>query len=391
MKLVAALVVLGGCLLHAAEPDVVVLDSTDIGFMHEALQRIDVPFHRADKPDGDVLSRHRIVVLAGKDLPLDALSGKQLEQYLRSGGRILAVGGGAKWMLDQKLFDASGYYPTGTTTFMSKFDGYHRLTFGYPVASPKENWTYGVPNLLRATDGPLMRLGPQAHAVLAAGGPFSLMAYQRFGKGIALLIGPDPQGGYEYQSLGNSKPTAKRGNELDTDRLLANSIAWLRNESGNLIPNSGFEVLTEGGPEKSHWELIANNGGVTSWRRDGAPEGKVFVTLKRKDSASAANLSPYVPIAVESGAAYRFSCWHRSTIGWRVVVRHIRSLEDGYSKAEQKQITVAAADDWTRYETEIVVPEGIRLLGFILQPAAAGKLSLDDIQLEPTITDRQKP
>ncbi len=383
MRWAALVLLLGGSLLHGAEPNVVVLDSTDISFMHDALKRIDVPSQRSDKLDADVLSRHRIVVLAGKDLPLDAMSGKRLDQHLRSGGRVLAVGGGAKWMLQQKLFDASGYYPTGTTTFMSKFDGYHRLTFGYPVASPKENWTYGVPNLLRATDGPLMRLGPQAHSVLAAGGPFSLMAYQRFGKGIALLIGPDPQGGNEFQSLGNSKPTAKRGDELDTDRLLANSIGWLRNESGNLIPNPGFEVLTDAGPEKSHWELSANNGGVTSWRREGAPEGKVFVTLKRKDAPSAANLSPYVPIVVEPGAAYRFSCRHRSTGGWRVVVRHIRSLDDGYSKAEQKPIAVAAVADWSRFETELVVPEGIRYLGFVLQPAAAGEVSLDDIQLEP--------
>lgn len=384
LSIVLAVVI--GHVASADEPDVLVVNSADVSFMQQALKRIDVAFDRTDKFDAELLKRHRLVVLAGKDFSLDAPSGQLVETHLRDGGRVLAVGGGAKWMLQQKLFDASGYYPTGTTTFMSKFDGYHRLTFGYPVAAPKENWTYGVPSLLRATDGPLMRLGPQAHSVLAAGGPFSLMAYQRIGKGIALLIGPDPQGGNEYLSLGKASP--KRGDELDTDRLLANSIAWLRDDSGNLIPNPSLEVLTEAGPEKSHWEPQANNGGITEWRRDGAPEGNVFIVLKRTKPASAANLATHLPIAVEPGAIYRFSCRYRSSVDGRLILRHIRNLDEPYSKAEPHTIAITAAADWQHFETKLTAPEGIRYLGLILQPAAVGELSVDDLCLlrEPNAT-----
>ena len=43
---------------------------------------------------------------------------------------------------------------------------YHRLTFGYPGAKPFDKWKGGVPNLLRATEGPLMILGPKATSLL---------------------------------------------------------------------------------------------------------------------------------------------------------------------------------------------------------------------------------
>lgn len=366
--------------LLAAEPDVVVPHHEDIDFLHAALERIGVPFQSAEKIDPAMLGRRRIVVVAGKNVSFDERDVRHLDAHWNAGGRVLAIGGGAKAMLDAKLFDATGYYPTGTTTFMSKFDGYHRLTFGYPIRAPKENWLYGIPNLLRATNGPLMRLGPQAHSVLAAGGPFSLMAYQRRGEGIALLIGPDPQGGDEYQSF--DKPTPKRGDELDTDRLLANAIAWLREPTGNLVPNPGFETFSDAGPERSHWELIASNGGRAVWSRNGAAEGEVYAALSRGKSQSAANLTPHLPIAVEPGATYRFTCRYRATCPGRLVVRRIRSLEDPYPRAETQSLTIDASDAWDRYETELTVPAGIRYLGFVLQPAQIGELSVDDVQLQ---------
>ena len=74
-------------------------------------------------------------------------------------------------MIEHGLFDAKTYFFTGTTVHMTKFWGYHRLTFGYPGPKPFDGWKAGVSNLLRATQGPLMMLGPKALIQLPGRGP----------------------------------------------------------------------------------------------------------------------------------------------------------------------------------------------------------------------------
>jgi hypothetical protein len=376
MKRAALVLIIACCATRAAEPDVLVLDGTETNFMHDALKRIACPFDHAASLNAPMLAGHRILVLCGKNVGADA---KAVSASLQNGGHVLAVGGGAKWMLDAKLFDASGYYPTGTTEHMSTFEGCHRLTFGYPRAKPADNWLAGVPMLLRATGGPLMRLGPRAVSILSAGGPFSLAAFQRTGKGIALLIGADPQGGNEcyYDRV---KPVPRRGDELGTDTLLANALAWLGDPGCNLIPNSGFEELADAGPEKSHWEIASGNGGSGEWQRAGAPEGRVFLRLKGAKPNAVVSVTSHCPIVVEGGATYRFSCRHRSTIAWSLDVRYLRG-SDGDASTKPCSLTVTAAGEWRRYETGLTIPKGVHLVGLSFRLQGVGELDLDEVAL----------
>lgn len=363
----------------AAEPDILVFDHVEIRFLTDALKRLALPFHLADKLEPLTLLRSRIVVLAGKDLPRNAVDAKVLARYLQDGGRVLALGGGAKWMIEENLFDATGYYPTGTTTHMSTFEGYHRLTFGYPVAAPKDNWVDGVPSLLRATGGPLMHIGPKAHSVLSAGGPFSLLAFQRHGPGIALLICPDPQGGNEFLTL--EKPTPRRGDELGTDRLLANALAWLRDSKDNLIPNSGFEESPEAGPEKSHWFIKTSKGGSSDWNRTTPPEGKVCLTLRGGNAMSFAAVSPHLPIIVEGNATYWFSCRYRATAPCSLELRYFQRDVDRAGKTLPQTLAISAAKQWQSYQVEVRIPDGATLLSLTLRLQGAGEIDVDDIAL----------
>ena len=376
MRSVAFLLWLFATVLRAAQPDVLVLDGIETTFMRDALKRIACPFERAANPDASLLQRYRTLILSGKGVSAEA---KVISAFLQGGGQVLAVGGSAKWMLDAKLFDATGYYPSGTTEHFSTFAGYHRVTFSYPVDKAADNWTEGVPSLLRATGGPLMRLGPKATSILSAGGPFSLAAFQRVGKGIALLIGPDPQGGNEVQSLGG-KPVPKRGDALLTDALLANAIAWLRDPSCNLIPNSGFEVDAESRPEKSHWEIGLNKGATSQWVRQDAPEGAVFLRLVAPANGSA-TVTPLLPIAVERGATYRFACRYKSTAAASLMARHLVKPDDNIAKLEQHHTPLPPSPAWTRFETKFTMPVNCSYLKLNLLINKPGELSVDDVTL----------
>lgn len=376
MKLTALLLVLIAGVAQAAAPDVFVVDGGEASFMHDALKRINCPFDHAPAAEAARLAQYRIVILCGKNVQADALV---VGDYLRNGGHVLAVGGGAKSMIDATLFDARGYYPTGTTEHMTTFAGYHPVMFGYPMASPVENWLVGVPSLLRATGGPLMRLGPQASSILSAGEPFSLAAFQRSGRGIALLIGADPQGGNEYQSLG--KPTPKRGDESRTDKLLAGAIAWLREPVVNLIPNAGFEESTDSNPEHSYWNFTVNNGGRGAFSRAKAHAGKTCVELAGNKTNSLATLATHRPIVVEHGKNYRLACQYRSTARWSLDVRYFRTPAEAETKVEPQTLAAPAAEDWQRFETELKVPADAHLVSLTFRQQGSGELGLDDISL----------
>jgi hypothetical protein len=351
--------------------------------MHDALKRIACPCRQAARLDPASLDHVRVLILAGKSFPDGAAKADLIERHLRAGGHVLAIGGGAKWMLDARLFDAEGYYPTGTTIHQSTFDGYHRLTFGYPCAKPKkEEWTAGVPMLLRATEGPLMRLGPRAASILSAGGPFSLAAFQRVGKGIALLIGPDPQGGNEYLTL--TKPTPKRGDELGTDTLLANAIAWLLDPACNLIPNGGFEENTALAPAKSHWEITQLRGAASKWVQHDAPEGKAFIQLTCPPRGSA-SVAPFRPIVVERGTRYRFACRHKSTGGYALDIRHLKQPADEPPRETTQRQVLPASADWSLFETTLAIPNDASYLRITLLISQPGELCLDDLSLRQIV------
>ena len=364
-----------------ADTNVLVLDGPETNFMRDALKRIDCPFKSIVKLDASALQPNRILILSGKEPSLDVGDGKLIESYLQSGGSVLAIGGGAKWMLNAKLFDASGYYPTGTTIHQSTFDGYHPVTFGYPMQKPYKNWVVGVPMLLRATDGPLMRSGPRAVSILSAGGPFSLAAYQRIGKGIALLIGPDPQGGDEYLTL--DKPTVSLGSDLKTDLLLVNAIAWLRDPGCNLIPNSGFEDAADTNDDKSHWEITLRNNAKSQWQHSEAPEGKVYLTLEGTKANSSASVSSYRPIVAEGGAQFTLSFRHKATSAWKWEVAHFTSASEETRKATKPQpLSVAASATWQKSEVTLTIPNDSPYLAINARLDGIGTLSLDEITLK---------
>lgn len=364
----------------AAEPPPLVLDATDVSFLHEALDRLHRPYEplpaltAALKPD-------RILVLAGKDLAPGEGAARAVQKLLQDGGRVLALGGGARWMLKEKLFDATAYYPTGTTIHQSGFDGYHRLTFGYPGAKLNHDWTYGVAMLLRATGGPLMTPGAHAISVLRAGGPFSLAAFQRYGSrgGLALLIGPDPQGGNQYLSL--DKPTPTRGDTLGTDALLDNALAWLGDPKCNLIPNGGFEENAALPAVQSHWEITERLGGTHEFAHGEAPEGTAFLRLTGRQPKSEVHAKLYLPVVVEPGAKYRLSFRYRASGGATLKTRHLASADSGAQAGESKAVELPLAPAWQVHEEVLEVPKTHHLLEIEVMVKGTSSLEVDDVRL----------
>lgn len=376
----AVLAALACATAMAGEP--IVLDGPDTHFTRDAFARLGIPFDRAATLDMTALEPGRILVLSGREPSLTVGAAATLGDFLRRGGRVLALGGGARWMLEAKLFDAGGYYPTGTTIHQSTFDGYHPVTSGYPLGKPPEGWYVGVPMLLRATDGPLMRPGPAAISILGAGGPFSLAAFQRIGAGIALLIGADPQGGNEYLAL--DKPTPRRGSELGTDRLLANAIGWLRDPGGNAIPNPGFEHDADAGGDRSHWEFTLRNGGSAVWSKDGAASGDACLRLAGGRSNSVARAAPFRPLVVEPGRGYVLSASHRGTAAWAWEVAFLaRPTDDPRRAAVTRSVAVAPAERWQRSEVPLEIPAGAAYVAVAARLDGTGALALDDVALVP--------
>jgi len=360
--------------------EVVVLDGPEVQHLRDALDRITCPFRSIAKLDSAALAGCQVLVLSGKKPPLKSEDAKTIKEFVQSGGAVLAIGGGATWMIQQKLFDAEGYYPCGTTIHHSYFHGYNRLAFGYPGAEPEDNWTAGVPMLLRATEGPLMELGPRATSILGCGGPYSIAAFQQIGDGLVLLIGADPQGGNAYHSL--DKPTLTLGDKLKTDRLLENAIAFLKNRNCNIVPNSGFEENVELPPVQSNWQITLRGGATSHWCRDDAPEGDVFLRIVCPRKASSASVEPYRPLVVERGASYRVACRYKSSIPWTFDVHHLTGTPSNPNRRTAPSVSVPASDDWKPWEAKLLIPEDVSYVKPILTIRDAGELCLDKFTLQ---------
>lgn len=380
MRGIVCVVALACATATAREP--IVLDGAGTQFMRDALERLEIPYDRAAHLDPVILGPGRILVLSGSEPPLTATDAATIGGFLRGGGRLLAVGGGARWVLEAKLFDARGYYPTGTTIHQSTFDGYHPVTSGYPLEKPPEGWYVGVPMLLRATDGPLMRPGPDAISILGAGGPFSLAAFQRVGAGVALLVGADPQGGDEYLTL--DKGTPRLGSELRTDPLLASAIAWLRDPGGNAIPNAGFERDADAGGDRSHWEITLRNGGSSAWSKEGAAAGKACLRLAGGRANSVARVAPFRPLVVEPGRDYVLSASHRGTAAWTWEVAFLaRPTDEPRRAVASHSVAVAVAETWHRSEVPLAIPAGAAYVAVAARLDGVGTLALDEFALVP--------
>jgi hypothetical protein len=369
------------CLLMCADADnqaaskVVVLDGPEVQHLHDALNRVTCPFRSIARLDSATLSGCQVLVLSGKKPPLESEDAKTIKRFAQSGGAVLAIGGGATWMIQHELFDAEGYYPSGTTIHHSTFHGYHRLTFGYPGAKPEDNWTAGVPMLLRATEGPLMELGPRATSILGCGGPYSIAAFERIGGGLVLMIGADPQGGSAYHSL--DKPTLTPGDKLKTDRLLENAVVWLGNRDCNIVPNSGFEENTDLPPVQSNWQITLRGGATSHWCRDDAPDGDIFLRIVCPQKTSSAVVEPYRPLVVERGAKYRLACLYKSSIPWTLDFQHLTGAPSNVNRQTAPSVSVPASDDWKPWEAKLLIPKDVSYAKPTLTIRNAGELWLD--------------
>lgn len=360
-----------------------VLEGPDVQPMKDGLRRIQRPFSVVGKLEAGGLGECRVLVLCGADPPVDENGKKAIEAFLEGGGAVLAVGGGATAMVRQKLFDATTYYFTGTTIHMTVFHGYHRLTFGYPGAKPVEDWKAGVPNLLRATQGPLMGLGPKAISILGydGAGLYSAAAFQRVGKGLVLMIGPDPQGGNAYYSL--DKPTLEPGDKLQTDLLLANAIAFLLDPRASLIPNGGFEANMDLPPEQCNWQVALREGARREWRREGAPEGSGFLRIECPQAQSSGMVEPTCPIVVERGVAHRFTCRYRASIPWTVEFVRFKGSPPAPKRESAPPVSVAASPEWRLFTTDLTVPADVSYPKPVAAMRGQGELCLDDVGLRP--------
>ena len=357
-----------------------VFEGSEVHYMKHGLRRISCASRSITRLNAEALSQCRVLILCGKKPSVGARRTKAIREFLDAGGAILAVGGGATCMIENGLFDAEGYYPTGTTIHQSTFDGYHRLTFGYPGAKPEAGWAMGVPMLLRATEGPLMELGPEATSVLTYGRPYSAAAFQRIGKGIALLIGPDPQGGRIYHEVDRFEVTT--GEALKTDGLLANAIAFLQDRACNLIPNAGFEENTDLSPPHSNWDVEAQEGAGVAWCGEGAPEGSVFLKMTCPNAKSTATLQPHCPLVVERGEAYTFRCQHRATTGWEITFTPLCGNSREPDGDRTSSFAVPPSEDWTHVEETVAIPEDVSYLKLACKLSGEGDLCLDDLTLQ---------
>jgi len=356
-----------------------VLAGPEVKPIHDALQRLKRPFSPIEKLSRDGLAGCRVLILCGTKPPVDEAGKRVVEAFLQEGGAVLAVGGGATCMIDHKLVDATGYYLTGTTIHMTSFQGYHRLTFGYPGAKPVGNWKSGVSSLLRATEGPLMMPGPKATSILrcdSAG--HSAAIIQRVGKGLALLIGPDPQGGNAYYEL--NKPKLQPGDKLKTDRLLDNAVAFLLDPHTNVIPNSGFEENTKLAKEFSNWQITLKNGAKSEWCTQDAPEGKQFVKIVCPEAKSSGVVQPTRPIVVEAGRRYRFTCRYRSNGTWRLKVDARREKPPKQDPLPPKAMPESAA--WQQFAAEMDIPPDVSYVLITATKHDKGELCLDDVTLQ---------
>jgi len=364
-----------------AEPDAVrVLDGPEVQPMRDGLARLKCPFGDLKTLDQASLAGCRVLVVCGTQPPVDKAAKQTIARFVEAGGGVLAVGGGAKCLVDLGLFDAEGYYMAGTTLHNTVFDGYHRLTFGYPGADGRGQGTNaGIGYFLRATNGPFMKLGPKAASILAAGGGYSLAAVQRLGQGRLMLLGADPQGGQLFSDV--NKPSHMPGNQLNTDQVLANAVAFLLAPHCNLIPNSGFETMTDLAPTHSHWEVISRAGARHEWCKTGAAEGQVCLKLVCPGVKAGAEARPLRPIVVECGQPYTFACQYRSTAAWKLSWLWLKRPE-GDGKAEAgPAATVPASAEWTRFETKIPMPADVPYARPILRLADKGELLLNDVTL----------
>ncbi|MBI3946656.1 MAG: carbohydrate binding domain-containing protein [Armatimonadetes bacterium] len=354
-----------------------VLDGPEVQSVRDGLKRVGCAFTDLAKLDAAALAGCRVLILSGTEPPVSRADAPTLARFVEAGGAVLAVGGGGKRLLELGLFDARGYYMTGKTVHLSTIEAYHRITFGYPGDVPGDDWKRGVYFLVRATDGPLMEVGPNATPILSAGGPYSLAAVQRLGKGRLLIIGADPQ--------------ANNG-EKGTDRLLANSVAFLLDPYGNQIPNSGFEEHTDLPPAQSNWTVTTRGGASSEWRKTGAAEGETCLKLTSDGAEDVVEVQPTCPIAVEPGERYTFSCQYRATASWKVSLELLKRADrsgilgsvsgsPSFEAGERTEATVPPSPEWKRFEVALTVPADVRYVRPVLAIERKGELLLDALAL----------
>ncbi|MBI3946658.1 MAG: hypothetical protein HY321_12115 [Armatimonadetes bacterium] len=332
--------------------------------MRDGLQRLGIAFSDLKSLDGAPPEGCRVLVLSGTRPPVKEADKETIRRFVEGGGAVLAVGGGARCLIDLGLFDAGAYTMTGTTLHNTSLDGCHRLTFGYPA---------GVPDLLRATDGPFMEVGPRATSIIRAGGPYSLAAIQRLGKGYLLSIGADPQGGRLFTDVDKFRPVS--GKAQKTDGLLANAIAFLLDPRGNLIPDPGFEDALP------YWEVTARGGARSERLKNGAAEGKVCLKLACPGAKATAEARPARPVVIERGETYTFRCQYKATAPWKVSWQFVKAPGRNETFESGPVVDVPASEEWRRFDGTLIAPSDVAYVRPVLSVQGTGELLLDAVTL----------
>jgi hypothetical protein len=130
----------------------------------------------------------------------------------------------------------------------------------------------------------------------------------------------------------------------------------------------------------SHWEVGLNNRATSEWVKTDAPEGTIYLRII-VPSGSSATVTPFIPIAVEPGASYRFSCLYKCAAGATFMTRHLVMPNDDISKLEQHNIPVPPSGEWVRFEAQLQMPKDCHYLKLNLFINKPGDFSVDDITL----------
>jgi len=365
--------------LTADEVKVGLLDAPEVEPMCKCLRRIGIKFTEIGMPDKKILSALDIIIICGTNPPIASREERALEDFVKSGGALLGVGGGATWAIKHGFFDAKAYIMTGTTSHDVVIRAFHPLVFGYPLKGGKK---WRIEGMLRATEGPFIEIGRQPSPVIFydTRGIYAAAAFQRLGKGIVVLFGPDPQGGKLLRHP--QKPEFVSGEKLKTDGLIANAIAFLSNPECNIVPDSGFERSAEGNGI-SPWQISLSGGAKMEWCSGDAPEGASYLRIICPTTRSVGTLRTALPLAVERGAKYCLNFKYRSSIAARVYPTFVKGKPDRLEQKDGRSTRVPPSDKWKDFHTTIAVPDDVTYVKPVLSATGQGEFCLDCFEVKP--------
>jgi peptidoglycan/xylan/chitin deacetylase (PgdA/CDA1 family) len=151
-------------------------------------------------------------------------------------------------------------------------------------------------------------------------------------------------------------------------------------EGGNIIANGSLEVNENGAPINWFSNIWGNNTANFSYPVTGVDSSQAAkVQVTRYTDGDAKWVFAEVP--VESGGTYLYSDMYKSNVSTDIDIQY-KTTSGSYTY--DQIATVPAANTWTRYETEITIPNGVVAVSIFHSLVSEGELTIDDISLVPT-------